>query len=85
MIRRAFVAAALALFISSTSASAATATAFGDSFTARAGSWYGKLNLGDNNFAVSGAVCNPRKFDECGPLNGPACPRAFQVSCRSER
>jgi len=66
VIRRAFVAAALALIMSSGSASAATATAFGNSFTARTGSWYDKLNLGDDNFAVSGAVCNSALTDLAG-------------------
>jgi lysophospholipase L1-like esterase len=66
VIRRIFLAAALVFLMGSASASAKTATAFGDSFTARAGSWYDKLNLGDDNFAVSGAVCNPNLTDLAG-------------------
>ena len=66
MIRRIFLAAALVLLMGSASASAATATAFGDSFTARSGNWYDKLNLGDDNFAVSGAVCNSALTDLAG-------------------
>src|SRR5215217_2264042 len=54
------------LFISSASASATTGAAFGDSFTAPSTSWYFKLGLGDDNFAKSGAVCNPNLTDLTG-------------------
>ena len=60
MIRRIFAAAALALLISSASASATTATAFGDSFTETGTTWYDILQLGDDNYAQAGAVCNPK-------------------------
>ena len=66
MFRRAFIAALAALLISSASASAKAATAFGDSFTAPSTSWYFKLGLGDDNFAKSGAVCNPNLTDLTG-------------------
>ncbi len=59
MIRRIFLTAVLAIATGSASASATTATAFGDSFTAPSTTWYYKLALGDDNFAKSGAVCNP--------------------------
>jgi lysophospholipase L1-like esterase len=60
VIRRIFAAAALALLISSASASATTATAFGDSFTETGTTWYDILQLGDDNYAQAGAVCNPK-------------------------
>ncbi len=63
---RTLAAAILALFISSASASATTSTAFGNSFTAPSTSWYYKLALGDDNFAKSGAVCNPALTDLAG-------------------
>jgi lysophospholipase L1-like esterase len=66
VIRRAFAAAVLALFMSSASASATTAAAFGDSFTAPSTSWYYKLGLGDDNFAKSGAVANGALTDLAG-------------------
>jgi lysophospholipase L1-like esterase len=56
---RVLAAAVLALFISSASALATTATAFGDSATEPSTSWFYKLSLAGNNFARSGAVCNP--------------------------
>jgi lysophospholipase L1-like esterase len=55
---RTLAAAAFALLIGSASASATDATAFGDSFTAGRG-WYSLLNLGNDNFAKSGAAANP--------------------------
>ncbi len=66
MIRRIFAAAVLAFFIGSASAAATTATAFGDSFTAPGTSWYYRLALGGDNFARSGAVCNPALTDLAG-------------------
>jgi lysophospholipase L1-like esterase len=56
---RTLAAAVLAFFITSASAAAEDVTAFGDSFTAGSGSWFNVLDLGERNFAVSGAVCNP--------------------------
>jgi lysophospholipase L1-like esterase len=55
---RILAAAALTLMIGTGPAAAASATAFGDSFTAGR-SWYGKLHLGDDNFAKGGAAANP--------------------------
>jgi lysophospholipase L1-like esterase len=57
---RTLLAAILALLIGSASASATTATAFGDSFTEPGTSWFYVLGLAGNNFARSGAVCNPK-------------------------
>jgi lysophospholipase L1-like esterase len=59
MMIRTLLAAVLALLIGSASASATTATAFGDSFTEPGTSWFYVLGLAGNNFARSGAVCNP--------------------------
>jgi hypothetical protein len=55
---RILAAAALTLMIGTGPAAAASATAFGDSFTAGR-SWYGQLHLGDDNFAKGGAAANP--------------------------
>jgi lysophospholipase L1-like esterase len=54
---RTLAAAVFALLIGCASASATDATAFGDSFTAGRG-WYGLLDLGDDNFAKSGAAAS---------------------------
>jgi lysophospholipase L1-like esterase len=59
MMIRTLLAAVLALLIGSASASATTPTAFGDSFTEPGTSWFYVLGLAGNNFARSGAVCNP--------------------------
>ncbi|MDF2969706.1 MAG: GDSL-like Lipase/Acylhydrolase family [Microvirga sp.] len=56
MLKQTLLAATGALFLSWSSAFSTEGAAFGDSFTARSGSWYDKLNLGAGNFAVSGAV-----------------------------
>lgn len=66
MIRRIFLAAALMLAAGSASAAEKQATAFGDSFTAPSTSWYYKLELGNTNFAKSGAVANPALTDLAG-------------------
>ena len=53
MMLRTLLAAILALLIGSASASATTATAFGDSFTEPGTSWFYVLGLAGNNFARS--------------------------------
>ena len=76
MIRRIFLAAVLAIATGNASASAATATAFGDSFTAPSTTWYYKLALGDDNFAKSGAVCNSALTSLAGKSNCSTHPSA---------